>query len=123
MTEGKHRRPGWRMAILTTPPADIHAPTAAEIAAAQDITPYLIQAEPPWPVVGECHSDHRPDHSCRQCDGSHDHEWIAWRDPVGPVLGLTGPGLPVRCKTCGARKCDRSDCLLRRHHRGPHELY
>jgi hypothetical protein len=114
----KHRRQPWALRIVY--PAVPTAPTRAELDAGIDLTPMLVNAEPPWPVVGECHSDHLPEHSCRQCDGSHDHDWVAWREPLG---GLTGPGVPVRCRTCGARKCDRPDCLLRRHHRGPHELY
>lgn len=79
----------------------------------------------PWPVVPECFSDHRKHHTCPQCDGSHVHDWVAWRDPDPAVLGTSthGETLPVRCRTCGARKCDRPACLLRRHHRGDHEDY
>lgn len=87
---------------------------------------------PPWPIVGECFSDHRPGHSCPQCDGSCEHSWRAWHeapqaDPYSPgttvTAGSSGPGIPVRCRVCGARKCDASVCMLRRHHRGPHENY
>lgn len=96
--------------------------------------------DPPWPVVGECHypapSLVRQNHTCPQCDGSHDHEWVAWRDAPGirPDLGEegersrvvgkeSGPGVPVRCRTCGGRKCDVNDCRARRHHAGPHDPF
>lgn len=86
-------------------------------------------ASAPWPIVGECFSSHRPDHSCPQCDGSHDHQWVAWHDApqvsrgTSVTGGHSGPGLPVRCTVCGGRKCDMSACMLRRHHGGDHELY
>lgn len=41
----------------------------------------------------------------------------------GLDLSLTAPGIPVRCKVCGGRKCDVDSCLLRRHHRGEHEYF
>jgi hypothetical protein len=84
----------------------------------------------PWPVVNECHSQHVPGHTCPQCDGSHEHRWIAWHAAPEVVSGITeagplyaAPGVPVRCANCGTRNCDLSDCLLRRHHRGPHESF
>jgi hypothetical protein len=87
-----------------------------------------VSTEPPWPVVDECHST-RPEHRCAQCDGAHEHQWVAWHDAPHPSPGTSvvgrssGPGIPVRCKTCGGRKCDVSDCMLRRHHGGPHERF
>lgn len=91
---------------------------------------------PPWPIVSECHypapSLVKQGHSCPQCDASHDHEWAAWHDapqadPYGHGTtvtgGSSGPGIPVRCVTCGGRKCDLGSCLLRRHHRGDHEHF
>ena len=68
----------------------------------------------PWPLVSECFSSAQPDHPCRQCDGSHVHQWIAgeFADPAA--------GIAVRCRICGARKCDRAECILRRHHKGHH---
>lgn len=87
----------------------------------------------PWPVVRECYwpapSLVKENHSCAQCDGSHDHDWVAWHGAEHPFPGWSvtgkqgGPGIPVRCKVCGGRKCDHDDCLLRRHHRGPHEQF
>lgn len=81
--------------------------------------------EAPWPLVWECHSDTvlHPDHRCPQSNGSHDHQWVAWHHPIPSILGLTGPGIPVRCKVCGGRKCDLSTCMLRRHHGGDHEHF
>jgi hypothetical protein len=87
----------------------------------------LCQQEPrteqgaPWPIAWECHSDLEPDHSCPQSDGSHVHAWVAW--PDAPAQVTAGPGTPVRCKTCGGRKCDIPTCLLRRHHGGDHEHF
>lgn len=75
----------------------------------------------PWPVVDECHSSLRPNHACPQCDGSHVHVWVAWRDAPAQVTG--GAGVPVRCRTCGGRKCDQPACRLRRHHREEHEEF
>lgn len=83
------------------------------------------KGEPPWPNVPECYG-HRGGDSCRQCDGSHKHLWRAWHQvpEVAPGIALvgqsSGPGLPVRCADCGARKCDDPRCFERRHHRGPH---
>ena len=81
----------------------------------------------PWPVVGECHG-HRDGSTCLQCDGSHDHEWAAWRGAprvegllgTSVVGGHSGPGIPVRCRICGGRKCDVPVCVSRRHHLDPH---
>lgn len=82
-------------------------------------------AEAPWPVVRECHypapSLVAVGHTCPQCDGSHDHDWVGWPDAPRRVTG--GPGLAVRCRVCGGRKCDHAACRLRRHHRGPHDDY
>lgn len=74
-----------------------------------------------WPDVWECYwpapSLVKQGHTCRQCDGSHDHEWVAGTpDPHGG-------GVPVRCKTCGGRKCDMPSCRLRRHHSEDHEEF
>lgn len=84
-----------------------------------DATFLVRQAALPWPDVMECHWPARTlveqGHTCPQCDGSHDHEWVA-----GPPVPS---GTPVRCKHCGGRKCDLSSCLLRRHHRGDHEYF
>ena len=87
----------------------------------------------PWPIVGECHwpapSLVRQGHTCPQCDGSHEHEWVAWHDAPsngagGSVTGKSsGPGIPVRCRACGGRKCDVDNCRLRRHHREEHEEF
>lgn len=74
----------------------------------------------PWPVVGECHL-HRDGSTCPQCDGSHEHEWVAW--PQAPSWIASGGGVPVRCRVCGARKCDNANCTSRRHHRDPHIGY
>lgn len=84
---------------------------------------------PPWPDVSECYypapSLVAAGHTCPQCDGSHDHEWVAWHDvPHGAYKRDGKPrGLPVRCRVCGGRKCDRPTCPLRRHHGGDHERY
>jgi len=81
---------------------------------------------PPWPVVGECYGHKLPDDTCRQCDGSHGHQWMAWHEApqvgrrTSVVGGQSGPGIPVRCTDCGGRKCDAAECMERRHHRGPH---
>lgn len=76
---------------------------------------------PPWPVVSECHG-HTDGQDCPQCDGSHEHRWKAW--PDAPDVIKAGPGVPVRCITCGGRKCDMPACRLRRHHFGEdHDLY
>lgn len=79
----------------------------------------------PWPVVSECYGEvsHRKDEqkSCPQCDGSHEHEWIAWHDRPDSFFGPYG--VPVRCRVCGGRKCDHANCLNRRHHRDPHVGY
>lgn len=76
----------------------------------------------PWPVVWECYypapSLVKQNHTCPQCDGSHDHEWVAWHD--APEVA---PGIPVRCRTCGGRKCDMPTCRLRRHHIEDHEEF
>lgn len=90
-------------------------------------------AAPPFPVVNECHypapSLVAAGHSCPQCDGSHDHAWVAWKAAPGNgaggsvVGGMSGPGLAVRCRICGGRKCDLPACLLRRHHGGDHEWF
>lgn len=77
-------------------------------------------ARAPWPVVGECYL-HRDGGDCPQCDGSHQHVWASW--PGCPDWIATGPGVPVRCRTCGTRKCDDSNCIQRRHHREPHLGY
>lgn len=93
-------------------------------------------APAPWPIVRECHypapSLVKQGHECPQCDGSHDHEWVAWHEAPHPAPDLTGsslvgkssgPGIAVRCRVCGGRKCDLPSCLLRRHHGGNHEHY
>jgi len=87
----------------------------------------------PWPIVSECHypapSLAAQGHQCPQCDGSHAHHWVAWHDAPQAFTGWSvtgkvgGPGLPVRCRVCGGRKCDMSSCLLRRHHGGDHEHF
>lgn len=75
----------------------------------------------PWPIVPECHSWHRPGHSCPQCDGSHEHRWAAWTIPTADNYRLAFTrGQAVRCRRCGARKCDVDGCVLMRHHRTPH---
>lgn len=56
------------------------------------------------------------DHSCSQCDGGHDHQWVT-------AALTTYPGnkeLVTRCAECGARKCDWEMCMLRRHHAEAH---
>jgi hypothetical protein len=72
----------------------------------------------PWPLVGECHSKHLEGHLCSQCDGSHEHQWVAWPDAPNARYGL-----PVRCRICGGRKCDVAACRLRRHHLEDHEEF
>lgn len=67
----------------------------------------------PWPIVGECHSDHIAEHVCEQCQPTHAHEWRAWSKAPRWVAG--GPGVPIRCRRCGARKCDAPLCHRRRH--------
>jgi hypothetical protein len=67
----------------------------------------------PWPLDGECHSDYRPEHSCEQCQPTHVHRWKAW--PKAPRWIAGGPGIPVRCTICAARKCDFDNCDSRRH--------
>lgn len=84
----------------------------------------------PWPLVHECYG-HPDGGHCAQCDGGHRHNWRAWHDApetrpgsgVTVVDGHSGPGLPVRCTVCGARKCDDGDCSLRRHHREGHDPF
>lgn len=85
----------------------------------------------PWPIVDECHG-HKHGLGCAQCDGTHVHVWKAWKDAPHPegapgvsvVGGTSGSGVPVRCVTCGGRKCDTPACRLRRHHFGEdHDLY
>lgn len=91
----------------------------------------VVQPTPPWPVVGECFERHEPGHSCPQHDGSHEHLFVAWREapqttPEGGtsvVAGRSGPGLPVRCRVCGGRKCDMPSCRLIRHHPDDHLPY
>lgn len=86
---------------------------------------WQLQRRAPWPIVWECYGTdkaipHRREDgsyalTCAQCDGSHYHAWAAWEDaPLG------GAGTPVRCRICGARKCDHPECTARRHHRDPH---
>lgn len=84
-----------------------------------------LHADAPWPIVWECHSNtkYHPGHSCPQSDGSHVHDWIAWHNPDPVILHVSGPGLPVRCKVCGGRKCDMPTCRLRRHHGEDHESF
>ena len=84
----------------------------------------------PWPLVNECHSRHIADHVCPQCDGGHDHRWVAWHDAPEVAPGITNagplyaaPGIPVRCTVCGGRKCDLPECRHPRHHYGPHEEF
>ena len=87
----------------------------------------------PWPIVGECYWPAQglvdQNHTCGQCDGSHAHVWVAWHDAPGNraggsvVGGSSGPGLPVRCRVCGGRKCDTAACRLRRHHHDDHEEF
>lgn len=77
----------------------------------------------PWPVVAECYT-HADGTTCRQCDGSHEHQWKAWNPEHGHAIDTTTNGVPVRCVDCGARKCDMPACMLRRHHYGDdHALY
>ena len=67
----------------------------------------------PWPIVGECHKDYIPDHSCEQCQPTHVHVWKAWAER--PDWHWGPYGVPVRCTVCGARKCDVANCDSRRH--------
>jgi ribosomal protein L32 len=67
----------------------------------------------PWPIVGECHSYWRTHHVCQQCHPTHQHRFVAWKS--APSWVAVGPGVPVRCRECGARKCDNADCDLVRH--------
>jgi hypothetical protein len=79
------------------------------------------QPTPPWPIVSECFNtaSHQDGSTCPQCDGSHDHVWVAWKAaPCPPYFGT-----PVRCRACGARKCDRTQCTGRRHHVDAHTLF
>lgn len=102
---------------------DPEAPTADEMIAELENAKQLVAnaSNPaPWPIVPECHTGRTP---CPQCDGSHDHVWVAWHNPDPTVLGYAGLAIPVRCTTCGARKCDTPACRLRRHHGEPHDLY
>lgn len=71
----------------------------------------------PWPNVRECQANPRAaeGHECPQCSWIHVHDWVAW---TNPDRRQEGRGTPVRCSKCGARKCDREDCALRRHHHG-----
>ena len=73
----------------------------------------------PWPEVDECHWPAptlvAAGHTCLQCDGSHEHQWVA-----GPP---TPAGIPVRCRVCGGRKCDMAACRLRRHHQEDHDEF
>lgn len=82
----------------------------------------------PWPVVNECHWPAltlvKQQHTCSQCDGSHDHQWVGWHDVDSKVTRFAdGAAVPVRCRICGGRKCDMPTCFLRRHHRGDHEEF
>ena len=91
--------------------------------------PHLYDPPPPpndapWPIVWECHQRFKDGHRCPQSDGSHDHIWAAWENPDPAVLTVVGPGVPVRCRVCGGRKCDMPRCRLRRHHVGePHDYF
>ena len=85
-----------------------------------------LQRKAPWPLVWECYggwkevphrqSDGTFHATCRQCDGSHWHEWKPWGDAPSSF----SPGVPVRCVICGGRKCDVPECMGRRHHADPH---
>lgn len=72
----------------------------------------------PWPIVSECYgkATHKDGGACAQCNGSHEHVWVAWKDAPDARYGV-----PVRCRICGTRKCDLPECSARRHHIGPHE--
>jgi hypothetical protein len=74
---------------------------------------FIDRLKAPWPLVGECFSAHRADHACEQCHPTHVHKWKAW--PNAPRWVTSGPGVPIRCARCGARKCDFDDCNERRH--------
>lgn len=78
----------------------------------------------PWPIVGECHGHLirltdtpwlTPEDrvKCLQCDGGHAHEWKPW--PDAPRWVTSSNGTPIRCRKCGARKCDHGECSQRRH--------
>lgn len=67
----------------------------------------------PWPIISECHSGYVAGHRCEQCHPTHRHKWKAWSK--APRWVKSGPGVPVRCRVCGGRKCDYSDCSLMRH--------
>lgn len=69
----------------------------------------------PWPEVNECYGHKNPWEACAQCNGDHDHVWRRG-------LARWSRSIPVRCRLCGARKCDMPACTERRHHRGPHLL-
>jgi len=82
----------------------------------------------PWPVVEECYGHPRGQRrrdgraGCEQCYGTHEHRWVEWLDyrEQDGRFTVSGPGSPVRCETCGARKCDMPVCSLKRHHRSVH---
>lgn len=80
----------------------------------------------PWPDMPECHGHVDRWGCCRQCDGSHAHEWdqSPSADEVADLnaAGIHVGSIAVRCVICGARKCDVDGCLERRHHGGPHLL-
>ena len=76
------------------------------------------------PEVHECYGGHDSKAAkllygdvkeCPQCDGKHRHEWV---DCL--VLNGVYPEVATRCRICGGRKCDRSSCSARRHHRDAH---
>lgn len=69
----------------------------------------------PWPDVNECHGHLDRWASCKQCNGQHDHVWVAL-----VIHGGVMAAVAVRCEVCGGRKCDVVDCIERRHHQGPH---
>lgn len=78
----------------------------------------------PWPIVDECHghllslnasvAEMLNPPKCPQCRGGHVHDWRAW--PKAPGWVTAGAGVPIRCRICGTRKCDRIGCQQRRHH-------
>ncbi len=78
----------------------------------------------PWPIVNECRGHlvslnatfeeiFSGRYKCPQCAGKHEHDWRSW--PKAPVWVTAGSGVPVRCRICGARKCDLDGCQERRH--------